>query len=271
VTTFNTDKGTFYELILPLLTGPRPLIVNELNKVNAPDRIDFLDMIQAAPAFQSGSPNLVFATPNGLAGFPVLRMLVPPDIPDLSAIYVPKSLFDGQTILAAVSDDTPVAVVIDEQRLLGRKTGGNIAALNAVDVLNMLGIPGIGLAWTTPSFDAANFTAEGEMTWTVEAGDVITFDYTLIGKTMLLKFVIVTSDIGGTPNNGLYIKIPASAVNAKKILSTSVYIQNSGNYLGYIYSESTWTTLKIMKLDNSNFATGVDATAIYGEIFLEIS
>jgi hypothetical protein len=49
-----------------------------------------------------------------------------------------KSLFDAQTVVVAVSDNTPVAVVLAEQRILGRQ-GGNIAALTAGEVLAILG------------------------------------------------------------------------------------------------------------------------------------
>jgi hypothetical protein len=37
-----------------------------------------------------------------------------------------KDIYDAHTILAAVSDNVPAAVVIAEQRLLGRITGGNV-------------------------------------------------------------------------------------------------------------------------------------------------
>lgn len=52
--------------------------------------------------------------------------------------YVPKSLFDAQTILAATSDNTPAAVTVAEQTIVGRKTGGNIAALTGTEVMNVI-------------------------------------------------------------------------------------------------------------------------------------
>ena len=53
------------------------------------------------------------------------------DLTDDPAVL--KTLFDAQTIIAAVSDNTPVAVTVAEQTVVGRKTGGNIddIALNA--------------------------------------------------------------------------------------------------------------------------------------------
>ena len=42
---------------------------------------------------------------------------------------VTKALFDAQTVLAATSDDTPAALTVTEQTLVGRLTGGNVAAI----------------------------------------------------------------------------------------------------------------------------------------------
>jgi hypothetical protein len=43
--------------------------------------------------------------------------------------YVAKATYDAQTILHATSDNTPVALTVGEQTVVGRATGGNIAAL----------------------------------------------------------------------------------------------------------------------------------------------
>lgn len=45
---------------------------------------------------------------------------------------VPKSLYDAYTILMATTDNTPVALTVTEQTVVGRATGGAIAAL-AID------------------------------------------------------------------------------------------------------------------------------------------
>lgn len=52
--------------------------------------------------------------------------------------YVTKALFDANTILAANSDNTPSAVTVAEQTIVGRKTGGNIAALTPAEAMNVL-------------------------------------------------------------------------------------------------------------------------------------
>ena len=46
--------------------------------------------------------------------------------------YVTKALYDAHTILYATTDNTPAALTVGEQTLVGRATGGNISAL-AID------------------------------------------------------------------------------------------------------------------------------------------
>lgn len=52
--------------------------------------------------------------------------------------YVAKALFDANTILAATSDNTPAALTVGEQSIVGRVTSGNIAALTAAQVMSVL-------------------------------------------------------------------------------------------------------------------------------------
>lgn len=56
--------------------------------------------------------------------------------------YVAKALFDANTILSANADNTPLALTIGEQTIVGRKTGGNIAPLTPAEAMNVL--------WVTP-------------------------------------------------------------------------------------------------------------------------
>ena len=51
--------------------------------------------------------------------------------------FVEKAAFNAHTILYAISDNTPSALTVDEQRIIGRKAGGNIAALTGADVLGI--------------------------------------------------------------------------------------------------------------------------------------
>jgi hypothetical protein len=52
--------------------------------------------------------------------------------------YVLKSLYDANTILSATTDNTPAALTVGEQTIVGRITGGAIAALTAAQTMGIL-------------------------------------------------------------------------------------------------------------------------------------
>jgi hypothetical protein len=56
--------------------------------------------------------------------------------------YVTKALFDANTILAANENDTPAAVTIAEQQILGRITNGNIKGLSVAELKTLLNLAG---------------------------------------------------------------------------------------------------------------------------------
>ena len=62
------------------------------------------------------------------------------EIDALLAGLVAKTLFDANTILKADSDNTPAALAVSEQRILGRPTGGDIDDLTAAQVKGILGV-----------------------------------------------------------------------------------------------------------------------------------
>jgi len=53
---------------------------------------------------------------------------------------IAKTLFDANTILKADSDNTPIALAIAEQRIVGRITDGSITALTATQIRTLLNI-----------------------------------------------------------------------------------------------------------------------------------
>ncbi len=72
--------------------------------------------------------------------------------------YVAKSLFDAYTVLMATSNDTPIALTVTEQTLVGRLTSGVISAV-AIGIAdnNMVQIDGADIA----DNEYARFTAAG--------------------------------------------------------------------------------------------------------------
>jgi len=72
--------------------------------------------------------------------------------------YITKATFNAHTVLYATSDDTPAALEVTEQTLVGRLTGGNISAV-AMGIAdnNIVQIDGADIA----DDEYARFTANG--------------------------------------------------------------------------------------------------------------
>jgi len=62
------------------------------------------------------------------------------EIAHLFSDKISKTLFDANTILEATTDDTPAALTVAEQTLVGRITAGNIAALSATQARTLLNV-----------------------------------------------------------------------------------------------------------------------------------
>ena len=125
-------------------------------------------------------------------------------------------------------------------------------------------------AWTTPTFDAANFTANGSMTWTVASGDVQTYAYTILNKAMTVSFSIITSTVGGTPDTTLRIAIPAGKTATKAMFNPCRVNDNGTVKPGYASVGASGTVINI-DLTSGNFAAATDATSVSGEITFEIN
>jgi len=93
----------------------------------------YMYLLDADSAAAESSPGII--SPDNNAGD---KRWINQIVYTLSTAYVAKSLFDAQTILAAVSDDTPVAVTITEQQVVGRLTGGNIKGLTVTELTALI-------------------------------------------------------------------------------------------------------------------------------------
>ncbi len=125
--------------------------------------------------------------------------------------------------------------------------------------------------WTTPAFSAGDFTAGGAQTWTVAAGDVTTFAYQIIGKTMRIMFNIKTTTVGGTPNEVLNIAIPASKTAAKEVTFPIVTLDNNTRGIGFASISAGGAIIQCAKSDYSVWAASTNLTGVYGSVTFEIS
>lgn len=124
-------------------------------------------------------------------------------------------------------------------------------------------------AWTSVSFGAGNFTANGSMTWTVASGDQATFAYLKSGRTMTVAFVINTSTVGGTLNTQLLIAIPGGFTAAKAMFNACNIIDNNVSSIGYCFVTASGTTIGIARGDASNWSASTDLTYVRGQITFE--
>jgi len=80
-----------------------------------------------------------------------------------------------------------------------------------------------GAKWTTPTpigawvavpFNAGDFTAGDGASWIVTSGNVLQFDYSLVGRRMFLDFLLVQTSIN-IPTGTLVLRIPGGYVPAR--------------------------------------------------------
>jgi len=121
---------------------------------------------------------------------------------------VMESDYKANTILAADSDNTPAAVTVDEQRMVGRITGGNIKALTAAEIRALLNVEDGAQANDMPVFNVLDYGAVadgdcGTLTLDVapasdwEPGDIIAGQSSGAYATVVAKLTSLTYSVSG--------------------------------------------------------------------------
>ena len=83
----------------------------------------------------------------------------------LVALLVYSALFDAHTILAATTDNTPAALTVNAQSVVGRVTAGNIASLTGAQIMTIL----TGQSGAAFSMNSQRLTSVGAPTTTNDA------------------------------------------------------------------------------------------------------
>ena len=124
--------------------------------------------------------------------------------------------------------------------------------------------------WTTPAYAGTDFTASSG-TWTVDAGDVTTYSYTIVNKMMTVCINIDTSSVSATPAT-LIVKIPAGKTATKKAGNMATMSDDGAAFFaGFIGVAAGGTTIFFQKLSLANFATTTNTTIVGGQITFEIN
>lgn len=148
----------------------------------------------------------------------------------------------------------------------GLKLSASTGALTSV------GGAGFG-AWTMVPFNAANFTANGAMTWTVESGDIGNVSYTRIGDVVFMQVWLNTTSVGGTPNTTLSMAFPAGLASqaGNGSFSGSYHYQDNGTY-----GTGLWTVLSsvaavnFFKQDLSSWQAATNTTTIHAMVIFRV-
>lgn len=121
-------------------------------------------------------------------------------------------------------------------------------------------------------FNAGDYTANGAMTWTVGAGDVVTTTYSFSGKYMTVTLYLNTTTVAGAPNTQLLFKIPGGRLAARTQLSqTFEVLDNLVRTTGYAVVSAGGSTIAINKSDATNWTASVNQTFIFGQITFEVT
>ncbi len=132
-------------------------------------------------------------------------------------------------------------------------------------------------AWITPTFDAAHFTGNASMTWTVASGDVTLMRYHLSGKKLTVAFSINTTTVGGTPNTTLQIasgQLGSFTAVSSQVTAPIMALDNGALIAGVpaVFTAAASGTLSlVVNLSTPAWTASTDATYVRGEITFEVT
>lgn len=128
----------------------------------------------------------------------VLSIAAAADIPDLSAYYVPKSLYDANTILYATTDNTPAALTVAASTIVGRKATGDIVALTATELRTIINVAdgaevNVNADWNAGSGDAQILNKPTLGTMAAETAT------NYVAKSLFDAYSVLYADTDNTP------------------------------------------------------------------------
>jgi hypothetical protein len=133
-----------------------------------------------------------------------------------------------------------------------------------------------GPTWTPAfqdqAYNAGDFTANGLMTWTVDAGDLICFRYFVVGKLLWISLSVSTSSVGGTLNTDLKIKIPGGYTARNNYSQFSALCTDNGVAViagGYVIAGTNQIVINKI-LAPLNWSASVNATYVSFVTTMEI-
>jgi hypothetical protein len=124
--------------------------------------------------------------------------------------------------------------------------------------------------WIQRSFDAARFTASGAMTWTVDAGDVVTDAYIVLGKTVIYSLTLANSTTGGTASTELRVTLPSTFSVMRTMDSMVRIFDGTSGLAAYAHVVPGVTYIRFTLLNPNNLPLVTNGIGIQGQIIFEI-
>lgn len=133
-------------------------------------------------------------------------------------------------------------------------SGTYLADLSAASLTGLPSDTGLTTTWTTPTYAAGNFTTNGAGGWTVDSGDVTSYKYAQIGKTMYVSITLLATTVTAATGTQLRIAIPNSktaaaafanpvmALNNGVATTSAFWLVNGGDTYITVYNEGTAST-----------------------------
>jgi hypothetical protein len=118
------------------------------------------------------------------------------------------------------------------------------------------------------------FLGNGAMTWTLDAADLVTFAYCLMGKRLELSFVIRGAAVGGVADTTLKIEIPGLDARGERVGGRArhdgaVWYDDAGTKgIGVARVTAGGGFVEIQKPTGANWTAG--ANSVEGQIALEV-
>lgn len=125
-------------------------------------------------------------------------------------------------------------------------------------------------AWITPAYLAANFTANAG-TWTVDSGDVTTYQYVLRGRTLTLAFYLDTTTTSGGMGADLRVAIPAGLIAAKTSQNPIQTGDNNASAIGLGVAGVALAFITLRLVNAAAWASTItNLTYVHGQITIEV-
>jgi hypothetical protein len=195
-------------------------------------------------------------------------------------VWVPKTLGAANTFLASDGSDPNWRAILESDitdgALLARLAANETVA-GTWDFTPGLKERGRSAAlgtWTSVAYNAANFTASGTMTWTVQEADQVSFGYMLFGKTMVVRFTLNLTSVGGAASTELRIAIPgghvASSTGGSPTIGAIRAYDNGTDTVGFCGVVASAGYVRCWRGGFSNWAASANNTSVQGMATFEV-